>query len=1121
MGAGGGGVRIGMLGPFEVRDDSGRPITVGGARLRALLALLALNAGRVVTVDQLVDGLWGATPPTGAANALQSLVSRLRRSFPDTDLVRSSPAGYLLDLAPDRVDTHLFAQLSEAGRTALAAGRGGVGTGRTGGAPEPAEVASAAEAAEKLSEALALWRGPALADVAAPFASAVVTRLEGDRLATVEDLGDAWLAAGRPADALAVLAGPADDHPLRERLCGLTVRALCAAGRQADALARYETTRRALADDLGVDPSPELGAIHLAALRGELTEPVKPASTPESEAPARTARTNLRAAVSSFIGREREVRELRKMLADTRLVTLVGPGGTGKTRLASEASAGLVDRTPDGVWLAELAPVSDPVDVPYAVLAALGSPELRLVTATAKPGSAAPAGPDPTERLVAALAERRLLLVLDNCEHLVDAAARLADTVLAACPGVTVLATSRSALGITGETLYPVPALELPADGAGPAEAGGTSAVRLLTDRAVAVRPGFAVTGGNVTAVSQICRRLDGAPLALELAAARLRTLDADQVAARLDDRFQLLTGGSRTALPRHQTLRAVVEWSWDLLDDAGRALARRLSVFAGGATLEAVEAVCTAGAGLPPEAVLPALSELVDQSLVEPTGDGPVRYRMLETIRAYAGERLAEAGETDLLRRAHADYFLRLAEAAEPVLRTGEQLGAMDRLRAEHDNVLAALRWSIDANELALALRICASLLWYWFLLGYSSDAGFWATEVMRVAPDEPPPGMAPEYAACWLAAQLVTVGELVQEGQEDAMGAIMERFGDLHRAAVAERRPHPMLTAARAATLVFSGRIDETQQVITEALDDPDPWVRAGAHLFRAVIGQNVGHFADLGADFEAAVDGYRAIGERWGLSLALVSLGEYLVAVGDYGRAAAALAEAWGIASKFFTEKERPGFLIRLAGIRARAGDLDTAEANLAEARAMMAGRSHTDHEQDFHLRMVEGDVLRRRGRYPEARVVYEDLLVAAADRPRGFPQLKASTQAALARLDLADGKVAEAAGQLHEALVALAPSHDIPVLVNLLDVLVLIEAAGGRPAEVVRLGAAGRALRGGVGSTDPAVRDALGAARAALPAAEADAADADGAAMDFVGVYRHFDLEVPDRWPRTGT
>ena len=616
-----------MLGSVEVRDGAGCLVEVSGARLRALLALLALRPAQIAGVGYLIDELWESHPPDGAANALQALVSRLRRALPD-GVVEFRPGGYQLAVDRDQVDVFRFERLAEQGRALLAAG-------------DPAS------ATPTLREALALWRGPAFADAGeSETVRAAVIRLDELWLAVTEARIEAELRLGSSGAAPALVAeleGLLAAHPVRETLSGLLMRALAAAGRRGAALEVYERVRERLADDLGADPPAELAALHLEILRANEVTSATPSV--DGSAGGGTAggpevggerngggavgeqRTNLRAELTSFVGREADLARVGALLGGHRLVTLIGPGGAGKTRLAVEAARAalgapngpLGDRADHdgssadgaqthgalsgeaisgGVWVAELAPVADPAEVAPTVLGAFGLREQALLYAgRAMSGAAGGRGTeaDALERLVGALATRRALLVLDNCEHLVEAAATLADRVLAGCPGMRILATSREPLNINGETLWPVGPLELPPDRG--AESRPYASVALFEERARAVSPGFSVTGGNAEAVHRICRALDGMPLAIELAAARMRSMTAEQVAARLDDRFRLLTGGSRTALPRHQTLRAVVDWSWDLLDEGERALLRRLSVFAGGGTLEAIEQVC-AGLG-------------------------------------------------------------------------------------------------------------------------------------------------------------------------------------------------------------------------------------------------------------------------------------------------------------------------------------------------------------------------------------------------------------------------------------------------------------------------------------------------------------------------------------------
>jgi predicted ATPase/class 3 adenylate cyclase len=431
---------------------------------------------------------------------------------------------------------------------------------------------------------------------------------------------------------------------------------------------------------------------------------------------------NLPIQLTSFVGRARELAELKPLLLANRLLTLTGPGGTGKTRLALSLAADVVDSFADGVWLIELAPLADPTFVPLTVAATLGVREQpgRLIL----------------DVLRDYLCPKNLLLLLDNCEHLIATCAELAETLLRTAPSLHILASSREALGIDGETAYRVPSLPLPdVQAAGLDTLTQNDCIRLFVERATATHSPFRLTAKNAPAIAQIGRRLDGIPLALELAAARTRVMPPAQIVALLDDRFRLLTGGSRTALPRHQTLLALIEWSHELLTEAERVLLRRLSVFAGGWSLEAVQAVCGDGLG---ENVLETLAHLVDKSLIdvdEPTESGEGHYRLLETVRQYARDKLLASGESERVRDRHLESFVQFAEEAEPQLRHAEQLAWLERLEREHDNLRAALAWALDSGKTEQALRLAGALYYFWELRGYWSEGQRWVDDALALS--------------------------------------------------------------------------------------------------------------------------------------------------------------------------------------------------------------------------------------------------------------------------------------------------------------------------------------------------------------------------------------------------
>ncbi|MBM7492851.1 putative ATPase/DNA-binding SARP family transcriptional activator [Micromonospora luteifusca] len=1064
------GVQICLLGPLEVRVDPTTPIEVGGSRLRRLLILLALEPGRVVSAGQLIDALWEGEPPSGASNALQALVSRLRRAVPSLP-VDARPGGYRLTLEPGAVDLHRF-------EAAVLAGRALLPTDPTG-------------ARQRLTEALDLWRGPALADAAgAAFARAPVARLEELRLTATEDLIEARSAMEAPDHLVPWLRELVAAHPLRERLTEQLIRTLHRAGRPAEALAAYDRLRGDLADTLGADPGPALAALHLAVLRNQPPGPppsgdatIAEASRPDA-APMPRHRGDLPTPLTSFVGREAAVARVGDLLERARLVTLTGPGGAGKTRLAVESARAVADRFPDGVWLVELAPVADPAEVPQALLGLLGLREQAFFTGSRSriPPSEAT---EPIVRAIDALTGRRAMLVLDNCEHQLDAAADLADRLLAACPDLRVLVTSREPLGITGEALHPVESLEQPPVGADPATALAYPSVRLFVDRAAAVRPDFRVDDRTVEPVVNICRSLDGMPLAIELAAARLRAMTAEQVSTRLEDRFRLLTGGSRTALPRHQTLRAVVDWSWDLLDPADQALWRRLAVFSGGATAAAVERVC-AGGELASTEVLDRLFALVEKSLVIATDDADPRYRMLETIREYGLARLTEAGEEQRVRRAHADEFLSLAERADPELRGRDQLHWVERLRAEHDNLHGALRWAIDAPEVSRAVRLTAALGWYWWSRGHRIEGADLALEVFTLVERTSPPlddgatPLATALATAYLlgAMNLVSAHADVASAQDWVDRAV--RFADAFPDAAAKVA---LLRLSRPMSLII---VPATQLAGSSAFaglfTDDDAWVAGVARIMHGHTQLNGGAPAEEAAeDFRIALELFRSVGDRWGLSTTRFALADLAARTGDRDDAIGQLRAALRAVEEFGAAEDVPHMRARLAHLHWQVGEHETARQLLAEAHEE-AERLGADARAAVSATWSE--LLRDSGDWARA-ARWTERAAELVDRRGIAPQWSAMLATSLAHVRAAQGKLSAARTHLDRALELAIDAGDAPVVAIVVVGYADLALRAGRPRAAATLLGGADGVRGGhdQGSLDAirvrlAVRTTLG-------------------------------------------
>jgi predicted ATPase/DNA-binding SARP family transcriptional activator len=774
-----------ILGPLEVLVQ-GKPLPLGGAKRRALLALLLVRANEVVSTDRLIDELWGEQPPETAANTLQVHISHLRRALHVTledqepPILVTEPPGYALRVSPESIDASRFERLvrdADAARDRGAAG----------------------DASKLLTEALELWRGPALADV--PDLALVqpeIARLEELRRRALEDRVQRELERGRHAEVLAEVEALVGLHPLSERLRGQLMLALYRAGRQADALAAYQDARRTLNEELGLEPGPDLRELHQAILRHD------PAiASRDSDPPA-----PLPAFLTAFVGRERELEEATALIrGGVRLLTITGLGGIGKTRLVVEAARSLEPDFPDGVAYVQLAAIADPGLVASTIAQALGESGVAAVDA-----------------LAAFLRNRRLLLVLDNFEQVVAAAPLLPQLLTA--PGLTVLVTSRSALHVSGEHEYPVPALPLP------------EAVALFTDRARAVNPHY-LAEAEPGAVEELCARLEGLPLAIELAAARTKLLTPAAMLGRLAGRLDLLAEGPRDAPERHRALRTTLDWSYELLTPQQQHAFAHLGVFVGGCSVEAAEAVCGGQ-----RTTLDDLGAVIDESLARQESAPQPRIMLLETVREYALERLRALGAEESARMRHADYFLEFAEEAEAASTGPDQSGWYGRLELEHDNLRSALSFVREHGDADMELRFCVALWRSWQIHGHLDEG----RSALEAALSSNPNG-DPLLRARALNGAGVLAGE---QGDFEAAAEFFETSLELSR----RLGDHARIAGALANLgnlALFSGDLSRARLLYEESLEE---CVLGGASTTELIVRENLGLVALDEGDLERAI-------------------------------------------------------------------------------------------------------------------------------------------------------------------------------------------------------------------------------------------------------------------------
>jgi predicted ATPase/DNA-binding SARP family transcriptional activator len=859
---------VAVLGPLEIRDE-GEVVALSGAKQRAVVVLLATDAGRVVSADRLIDAIWGEAAPADATNALQHHVSRLRRAL-GADHVVARPPGYALEVDGDAVDAIAFERLAAEGRVALRAG-------------DPDRAAS------RLREALALWRGEPFTEFAdQSWSAAEAARLERLYEDALEDRLEADLALGRHADIVTELESIVGEHPFRERLWGQLMLALYRSGRQADALDAYRRVREALAEQYGLDPGPDLQQLEARILSQDPSLAAPATTTAAPPAPGRSTHGNLPAPLTTFVGRQDELQDVRRLLDANRLVSLLGPGGSGKTRLAIELGRRVDEEHAAGVWLVELGRVKDPGDVHVAVVSAL---EGRDAGRGPGLGPARPTG-SPIDRIHEYLRDRDALLILDNCEHVLDPSADLVRAILERNEAIKVLATSREPLGVPGEVRWPVPTLRVPPRAIGDVrDLLGSEAVRLFVDRASAASPSFELTQDNAPAVAELCRRLDGLPLALELAAARVSALPVAAIADALQDRFRLLTTGDRSAPLRQQSLRAAIDWSYELLDESERLLFRACSVFPAGVSIEAAAWVGGRG-GLSAAEVLGVLTALVDKSMLV-AGVGPAgepRYSMLETLQSYGNGLLAELGEERAAGQALSEYAARLAEAGDVGLRGRDHLRWLRLLDVELDNVRAGFDEATSGSG-EFAMRIGAALGWYFAITDRHDEGRAWVDRALAL-PDEGVPASLKVHA---LAIQSYLAGQELDVEVALAAGERAVALG----AQVGRTRPLALANMALALALAEAGTPERVPDLVRTGeevyREIGDEWGIGSAELILAPIDMRAGDVEAVAAHGRAAVGSGRRSGydpwEIWGrllLAWADERTGSTRAAAGEYDRA-----------------------------------------------------------------------------------------------------------------------------------------------------------------------------------------------------------------------------------------
>jgi predicted ATPase/DNA-binding SARP family transcriptional activator len=1035
-------VRFGLLGPMEI-TVGGQAVTLPGAAESALLVQLLLSPGRTIPATLLIDRLWSESSlPMDPMNALQIRVSKLRRALKSIgipEVVTREGVGYRAHVDPAVVDAVDFdVRIRTARANANAAG-------------SDYDV----DHLQAYDGALALWRAEPLVDFNTQhWALAEAGRLTELRLAALTERAQIALVLGRHHEVAADLEPLVANDPTLESLAGLLMVALYRSGRQADALDVYTRTREALDDELGLEPSLSLRSLHERVLRQDESlgaqpelSPPAPIATPAQRRRAqddRAAPTNLPAVVRPLIGRDAQLDALTELLGEVRLISLIGPGGAGKTSLALATAVRAAGSFRDGAIGVRLGPVNAPDQVPLAAADALGVPL-----------DGAAADRDVHERLIAYLARRRMLLLVDNCEHVIDAAAELIDEVLGRCPEVTVLATSREALAVPDEVQVAVGPLETAPEGTIASRILAYPASQLFVERARAVRPGAVFGGDDLLAIGRIGRALDGIPLALELAAARTASMSAAEISDRLDQRFSLLTSGVRTAEARQQTLRATVDWSYALLSEPEQRAFCRLSVFHGGWTLTAAEAVLSDDT-MPVGEVLGTMGRLVERSMVVAEPGPTTRYRMLETLRQYAAERLGAAADRETLERRHALYYRDFAQEAELALRGPGQRAALKRLRDDQPNIRAALASLGRSGDVDSALNMAGALGLFWHLGRHlegrevlarllTSDRGTPAARARALQAVS----LVERPRAC-----LVHPSPLCAQTAHESL-AIFEHVGDPSRAALSR-----VLLAVEGVTGANRERSDQLLREAQEQFSqDGDLWGEAVIGFVRMETALKSGDQETAVPIGRATAAAFRQLDDPWGLSAILYHLGWGLRQFGRYQDGARVLEEAIDVAASAGLYNTVQWALADLGIARLHLGEVDAAQ-NLFD-QAAAASEHIGDGAGTILAGYGYGLLAQVRADWPEARARFE--AAELGFRTLGTPVPEGLALAGLARCDEAAGNAASAHERYEKVLNAGRRVGEPGLTATALEGLARLEAREGEPARAEKLLAEATELR----------------------------------------------------------